>query len=132
VSASPSDWACATLSIAATAFVFDDPRKARTYLEAIGSEALQPARKDTVHAFAGLLTHHIVDLYDLDQARYATRLNVVAMILFAGLVDVMHYWLDGSIELTREELLTEMAHTVVGAVDHILRSDTDSPPGPHP
>lgn len=123
----PRDLFQASRAVAAASLnhMMEDPRRARVYLEAIGHEALQPARKAAVRTFAAYLAHTIADLYKLDSARYATRLEVVTLVLFGGVFDVMQYWLDGSLKLTRDEFAVQVAHMVVGAAEHLSRSEAE-------
>jgi AcrR family transcriptional regulator len=91
-----------------------DPRSARLYREAVGHPVLAARRQDTVAAFAAFLARLIVE------ARphlSSDDLDVTTVLLTAGIVDAVGFWLDGRLAVDAEHLITRCAHLVVAAAD---------------
>lgn len=91
-----------------------DPRSARLYREAVGHPVLAARRQDTVAAFAAFLTGLVV------RARphlSPDDLEVTTVLLTAGIVDTVGFWLDGRLAVDAEHLVTRCAHLVVAAAD---------------
>jgi AcrR family transcriptional regulator len=97
----------------------DDPRKARAYVEAIGSEALKRRRAATMRLYAGFLAEQIRVVYDLRDERHEKSVALAATILVGGMSEAVMQWLDGTLELSRDELVDECARLCVAAADGI-------------
>jgi AcrR family transcriptional regulator len=95
----------------------DDPRKARvTFIEALGSEPLLERRLQTMSAFAQLIA---------DQARAsfsppATEdplVDLTARLLAGGLAELLITWLQGGIEMDREQLIDDCVALFVATAE---------------
>jgi AcrR family transcriptional regulator len=85
----------------------DDPRKARVmFAEAIGSEALAQRRYATVRMFAGLVAEQGRAFYGLP-ATADPLVELTALMLAGGLAETLLAWLDGTLHLTREQLIED-------------------------
>ena len=99
-----------------------DPRKARAYVEAIGSEALRERRMETGRAYAALLAHEMRELSGLSAKRHRARLELATTVIIGGAAEAVVEWLDGGLALTREELAEECARLCVAAAESIRAS----------
>jgi AcrR family transcriptional regulator len=97
----------------------EDPRKARAYVEAIGSEALRQRRAETMRAFAAFLAEQMAELHDLGAKRYAPRLELATVVLIGGMGEAVTEWLRGTLELSFEELVEECAQLCVAAAEAV-------------
>ena len=97
----------------------EDPRKARAYVEAIGSESLKRRRAATMRLYAGFLAEQIRVVYDLRDERHEKSVALAATILVGGMSEAVMQWLDGTLELSRDELVDECARLCVAAADGI-------------
>ncbi|MCD2189980.1 TetR/AcrR family transcriptional regulator [Actinomycetospora soli] len=91
-----------------------DPRSARLYREAVGHPVLAARRQDTVATFAAFLTRLVVE------ARphlSPDDLEVTTVLLTAGIVDAVGFWLDGRLAVDAEHLVTRCVHLVLAAAD---------------
>jgi AcrR family transcriptional regulator len=97
----------------------DDARLARAYVEALGSEALKARRLETVRAFAGLLAEQMRQLHGLPDKRPAASLKLVTVVIIGGVSDAVTEWLDGRLELSRDQLVEECARLCVAAAEAV-------------
>jgi AcrR family transcriptional regulator len=110
---------------AAGAFVAvltEDPRKARAFLEAVGTDALRERQAEGVRKYAALLAGQMRELHGLGAARFKGRLHVATLVLVGGVAQAVASWLDGTIQLSREELVDEIARLCVAAADTVRES----------
>ncbi len=98
-------------------YLTDDPRRARAYVEAIGSAVLQPRRAQAVGVFAAVLAEQMRELRDLKGERHRARLEVATIVLIGGVSEAVARWIAGGIDLSREELIDECAQLCVGTAD---------------
>ena len=85
--------------------VTDDPRKARVlFIEAIGSERLTLRRFETVRMFAGLVAAQGREFYGIDGGSLP---DTTALMLVGGLAETLLSWLDGTLAVTREQLIED-------------------------
>ncbi|GLZ52967.1 TetR/AcrR family transcriptional regulator [Actinomycetospora sp. NBRC 106378] len=91
-----------------------DPRSARLYREAVGHPVLAARRQDTVAAFAAFLARLIVEARPLLSP---DDLDVTTVLLTAGIVDAVGFWLDGRLAVDAEHLVMRCARLVVAAAD---------------
>jgi AcrR family transcriptional regulator len=83
--------------------VTDDPRKARVlFMEAVGSEPLALRRFETVRMFAGLVAQQGREFYGVHGG---SLVDTTALMLVGGLAETLLSWLDGTLAVTREELI---------------------------
>jgi AcrR family transcriptional regulator len=95
--------------------VTDDPRKGRvTLLEALGCETLERRRRETLHTFAQLVAVQARAFYG---PAVASRRDVelTAHFLVGGLAELLIAWLQGGLEITRDQLVDHCATLFVAA-----------------
>ena len=97
----------------------DDPRKARAYVEAIGSAAAREQRAASVRAYADLLAAQMRELRGLTAKRHQAPLRLATTMLVGGLSEAVTSWLDGSLDMTRDEVVEEIARLAVAAADAV-------------
>jgi AcrR family transcriptional regulator len=87
------------------AFVADDVRRGRVlYVEALGSEALNRRRIETGHAVVAL-----VEAQGAKASGVVDRVGrIAAAILVGGLSELVVAWLDGRIDLPRQQLVDDV------------------------
>jgi AcrR family transcriptional regulator len=100
-----------------------DPRKARAYVEAMGSEALRERRIETGRAYAALLAKQMRDLYGLAGKRHRAKLELATIVIIGGMTEATIAWIDGGLALSREEFVEECGRLCVAAAESI-RSGT--------
>jgi AcrR family transcriptional regulator len=89
-------------------FVTDDPRRARVlFVEALGNERLMRRRLDTMHTAAQLLEREARRLYG-DPPPGERIATVTATLLIGGAAELLVSWLDGRLDITREQLVADM------------------------
>ncbi len=94
----------------------EDPRRARVvFVEALGSEALARRRRRTLRELSGLIEA-------LGEASYVVLppdplTKVTSALLAGGIVELLVAWIDGSIEVSEEQLVSDAAALVVGLGD---------------
>ncbi len=104
------------LAGAVVAVLADDPRIARTYGEASAADALRTRQREATEQYSSLLAALIRAHHGLDD-RHQPRLQLMTQVLVSGLIVTIGSWLDGTIALSREELVEEMARLGVAAAD---------------
>jgi AcrR family transcriptional regulator len=88
-------------------FVTVDPRKARVlFVEASGSEPLTLRRFETVRMFAGLVAEQGREFYGL-RGQASSLVDTTALMLVGGLAETLLSWLDGSLPVTRAQLVED-------------------------
>jgi AcrR family transcriptional regulator len=97
----------------------DDPRIARTYSEAAGHPALSERQAAATQQYAGLVAALMRQSGGLDAPAHQPRLQLVSLVVVSGLIHTIGQWLDGSIALSRDDLLDELAHLAVAAADTV-------------
>jgi AcrR family transcriptional regulator len=94
----------------------DDPRVARTYREATATDVLREPQREATEQYAGLLSAQIRASHGLTDD-HQPRLDLVTHVLVSGLIQTIGSWLDGTIALSRDELVDELALLGVAAAD---------------
>ena len=90
-------------------FVDEDRRRGRVlYVEALGSEALNRRRLEAGHELVEALGRGAAPGADEQRARLA------AAVLVGGFTELLVAWLDGRIDLTRDELVVDATTLFVG------------------
>jgi len=93
--------------------ISDDPRKARVlFIEAMGSEVLARRRFETVRMFAQLVAEQAREFYGRQNQPDALT-DVAALMLVGGLAESLLAWLDGTLHLTRSQLIDHCAEVFV-------------------
>jgi AcrR family transcriptional regulator len=91
----------------------EDRRKARVlFVEAIGSEPLARRRADTLRMFAALVAEQGRDFYGLVPGE-EPLLQITALTLAGGLAETLRAWLDGSLRVSRAQLVEDCAELFV-------------------
>ena len=86
-----------------------DPRRARiAFAEALGSEALARRRLQAMRAMAALIADHGRRAYGAPPEA-DTLVELTASLLAGGIAELLIAWLDGSIGVTRDELVEDCA-----------------------
>ena len=99
----------------------DDPRNARLYVEVIGSGPLKDTIGRAERTLAGLLVEAL--LADTDATAHdRARLGTASLVIVVGIAQAVSDWLDGAIELSRSELIDEIA-TMSTAATRAVRPD---------
>jgi AcrR family transcriptional regulator len=113
----------ARAAVAAIAEVLaSDPRKARAFLEAVGMDALKERQAEGIQKYAEVLAGQMREVHGLDARQHEGRLRVATLILVGGALQALASWLDGTIVLTRDELVDEIARLCVAAADTVKDS----------
>lgn len=93
--------------------VTDDPRKARVlFVEAMGSEQLAKRRFETLRMFARLVGDQARIFYGMPDAT-DSLVETTALMLVGGLAETLLAWLDGTLKVTREQLIDDCADLFV-------------------
>ena len=106
---------CAGALGAFVARLTDDPRKARFYVESMGSAALQDGHRRTLRRNASVLVEEMLELTGLDPGRHRVRLQLAALVIVGGIGDAVTEWIGGRLEVSRDELIAEGARLCVAA-----------------
>jgi AcrR family transcriptional regulator len=94
-------------------FVTDDPRRARVlFIEAMGAESLARRRFATVRMFAELVAAQARAFYRVSDHTDAL-VELTALMVTGGLAEALLAWLDGTLQLTREQLIEHCADLFV-------------------
>jgi AcrR family transcriptional regulator len=89
----------------------EDPRRARVvFVEALGSEPLARRRRQMVHDIAAVIGA-------LGEATGQPLARMTSTLIAGGLVELLVAALDGSLDVTEEELVADTAALVVGLGD---------------
>jgi AcrR family transcriptional regulator len=93
----------------------EDPRKARVaFIEAMGSEALMRRRLDALQDFANLTSGYALQFHASDGLdEKAAAVN--AQVLSGGLIEAIVAWLEGRLDVTREQLIEHCTALFVAA-----------------
>ncbi len=106
---------CRAATEAMIGVLADDRRKARTFVEAIGSPALWTRREASIHAYAAVLAAQMRLLAGLDEPVEDARLAFVTTMLVGGMLEAIVGWLAGTVDLTRQQLIDDVARVSVAA-----------------
>lgn len=95
----------------------DDPRKARVaFIEALGSEALLRRRLETMGTFANLIATQARSSYRTP-ASEGPLVDLTARLLAGGLAELMITWLEGDIEMGRDQLIDDCVALFVATTE---------------
>jgi AcrR family transcriptional regulator len=99
----------------------DDPRKARVlFIEAMGSEPLARRRFETVRMFARLVAEQARSFYGV-AGETDPLVELTALMLAGGLAEALLAWLDGSLRITREQLIEDCTDLFVANGEAAVR-----------
>lgn len=95
----------------------DDPRRARVvFVEALGSEPLMRRRMRTMTALSAVIAGYGREDYAPPPAA-EQLLRTTAGLLAGGVAELLIAWIDGALDVTREELVADCADLFVGVGD---------------
>ena len=109
-SAAPDPLERARLTIRLLVAAMDDSRMARLYVEAPAHPRLQALREEAYVVYTQLVTD---DVLAIDHADPAARL--AALVFVTGTTEAVMSWLQGTVALTREDLIEKLAELGVRA-----------------
>ena len=105
-------------------FVDDDRRRARVlYVEALGNEALNRRRISAGHDITSFIETDTTER----RGPPPDGEHIVALtsaVLVGGISEVLTTWLDGRLEVTRDELIGDLTELFVGLTDTAFRMAT--------
>jgi AcrR family transcriptional regulator len=105
-------------------FVDDDRRRARVlYVEALGNEALNRRRISAGHDITSFIETDTTER----RGRPPDGEHIVALtsaVLVGGISEVLTTWLDGRLDVTRDELIDDLTELFVGLTDTAFRLAT--------
>ncbi|MBS9534670.1 TetR/AcrR family transcriptional regulator [Mycobacterium sp. M1] len=96
-------------------FLTADPRRARLFVDVIGNGQMYAAVGRAEHALAELIVDEIVRGTDTSEKQRA-RQYVVTVILVTGTAQAVTDWLDGSSQLTLDDLIDTVANLSTAAI----------------
>ncbi len=101
--------------------ITDDPRKARVlFIEAMGSESLARRRFETVRMFARLVAEEARAFYNVPNEP-DPLVELTALMLAGGLAEAILAWLDGTLRITREQLIDDCTELFVANGEAAVR-----------
>jgi AcrR family transcriptional regulator len=98
-------------------FVDEDRRRGRVlYVEALGNESLNRRRIETAHELVGLVEQAGMERHGAPKAGEQIG-RVTAAILVGGAGELVVAWLDGRIDVTREQLVEDATELFIAVGD---------------
>ena len=104
---------------AAVDVLASDPRKARVYREATRGGQIKITKTAYVESLAEALAERLRELPGLQAKRHRPALHATTMLLLFGLAETTTAWLDGHIDLTRDQLEDQFARVCTAALSTI-------------
>jgi AcrR family transcriptional regulator len=102
-------------------FVTDDPRRARVlFVEAMGSEVLAKRRFETLRLFAGLVAEQARIFYRMPDAS-DPLVETTALMVVGGLAETLLAWLDGTLAISRHQLIEDCTDLFVATGEASVR-----------
>jgi AcrR family transcriptional regulator len=106
---------------AAVDTITGDRRKGRVlFAEGMGSEALTRRRLSTLRGFAAMVAAQGRAFYGVGEQGDGL-VETTALMLVGGLAETLMAWLDGSLNVTREQLIDDCADLFVAAGEAAVR-----------
>jgi AcrR family transcriptional regulator len=93
-----------------------DPRKARAYREATRGGQITITKTAYVESLAEALAERLRGLPGLQPKRHRPALQATTMMLLFGLAETTTAWLDGDIDLSRDQLADQFARVCTAAI----------------
>lgn len=113
----------AALDTGLQAFI-DDPRQARAFVEASADPSLREPMSAALTAYARAVAHELGGGHPRSP-RDTVRFELAATILVSGIARVAEAWLQGTLTMSRDEVIDECAHLYQAAADSINARSTD-------
>ena len=106
---------------AAVELLTDDPRKARLiFIEAIAHRTLSARRIEVMRNFSEIVLMQAQHFYGPKASlRVGDRANFAAVHLVGGLFETMNSWLNGDLNITRDELIERSTDLFVLVGEHV-------------
>ncbi|MFI6865546.1 TetR/AcrR family transcriptional regulator [Nocardia sp. NPDC050406] len=106
---------------AAIEYLTDDPRKARVALiEAPAVAVVNQRRREVIDFLANVVRVQLDEHFGVVRSQRMTEaLRFVEVHAFGGLMEAVTLWLDGGLEVTRDELIDRSADLMVVLVEHV-------------
>ncbi|MBJ8337769.1 TetR/AcrR family transcriptional regulator [Antrihabitans sp. YC3-6] len=99
--------------------LIEDPGNARLFVDTLGGDQLRDTVRRTEHAMAVMLIDvTIADTQVTEKER--VRLNMGALILVSGTAQAVSDWLNGTIDLSRTELIEEIVKLAAAAINTVF------------
>lgn len=98
-------------------FFASDPRKARVFGEAIMIDAIAAHKAESIRRFAEYAAAQATALSGPLTEREQKRVMLAVIIIVGGQAEASSQWLNGAIDLPRDEFIDELAELFVTAVD---------------
>ena len=109
-----------SMSHAATGALVDllskDPRKARAFVEGTRSGHVKVSKTEYVKSLARVLVERLQQLPGLQGKKLRPRLYATEMMLLFAVSETTAVWLNGDIDLTREQLIDQFAKVCAAAI----------------
>jgi AcrR family transcriptional regulator len=112
---------CRAAANALISVLVADPRRARAFAEATGSEVLRERRDAAIRNFAAILADQMREFAGVTAARQQPHLRLVTTMLVGGLAEAVAAWLDGAIDVSQDELVDDAAQVAVAAARTLQR-----------
>jgi hypothetical protein len=96
-----------------------DPRKARVFREAARGGQVEISQTGYFESLADAFTDRLQGFPGLGAKRHRPALHATAMVLLFGIAETTTVWLDGDIDLTRDELADQFARICTAALGTI-------------
>lgn len=130
LTAGPDREVRARASIAAIVdYITAHPASSRlVFVEALGTGALAPKRRETMHQLASAITSLARMTYAVDEDEPMVKLT--ATLVAGGVTELMIGWLDGSLDMPRDRLIDDCARLIVAIGDTADALDPRSSAGP--
>lgn len=106
---------------AAVELLTDDPRKARfIFVEAIAHRTLSARRSEVMRNFSEMVLMQAQHFYGPEASfRVGDRAHFAAVHLVGGLFETMNGWLNGDLNITRDELIERSTDLFVVVGEHV-------------
>jgi hypothetical protein len=101
---------------AAITMLASDPRKARVFREAARGGQVKISQTGYFESLAEAFTDRLREFPGLQAKRHRPALYATTMVLLFGLAETITVWLDGDIDLTRDQLADQFARICTAAL----------------
>jgi AcrR family transcriptional regulator len=102
-------------------FLTDDPRRARiAFVEGLGNEPVMRRRLDGMRLFAGLVAAEARALYQ-PPPEADGLVDITATMLVGGMAELLITWVDGSLAVSREQLIDDVSELFFATGESAIR-----------
>jgi AcrR family transcriptional regulator len=103
-------------------FLAEDPRRARLWVETIGHELTQASETQARAAYSAIIADRISAGAQTALAR--GRIQLATVVHVSGMAYAITDWLNGGMELTREQFVEELATLFVASIEAVAQLNT--------